>query len=757
MLERFGWFIVRRRRLVLAACLLGIVASIAVVSDLGHRMKVEGFVVRSTDAYRGRQLLETEFGVGVPNLLLLVTAKSSTVDDPAVVAEAGALVDRLAKEPGVTDVAGYWTLGRPAGLRDEHGKRALIVGRILGDDQAVDKDIRNMRPQYHRSGRVIDVRVGGSADFIREATDLAHKELERTEVVSGPATLLALLVVFGSVVAAGLPLIIAALAVLGTAVFLRLLTEFTDVPSFALFLTTILALGLGTDYCLFVVSRFREELAAGLSSDAAVVRAICTAGRTVLFSATAVAIAFAALVLFPLSAISSVGFGGIATAAVAGLGALVVLPAVLAMLGPNVNRWTFARRSIRPPDGVGVWRRVAEFVMRRPMVISAAVVGVLLWAASPVLGLKAGLIDDRAYPRGTEVRTTGDILRANFPAREASPISVVLPGVVLPSQGPDLDAFAGRLAALADVTRVDTATGSYSRAGRVQLSPEGAGRYATGDSVYLNVVADVDPLSGRSERLIDAIRAVPSPFRQVLVTGEAANLYDIKEAVLGAVPAAIAFIGLTTFLMLFLQFGSVLVPVKAILLNVLSLSAVSGALVWIFQDGHLGGLLRVSATGSLYITLPIVIFCVAFGLSMDYEVFLLSRIKEEYDRCGDNVRSIAVGLDRSGPVVSAAALLLGTVFFTAFISAATSPTKTVGFGLGLAVLLDAFLIRGTLVPALMKMAGEANWWAPRPLRWIHDRIGISEHSELNLVCRGNEPSLTAEADEGASEGVKLDH
>ena len=419
------------------------------------------------------------------------------------------------------------------------------------------------------------------------------------------------------------------------------------------------------------------------------------------------------------------------TARMSGVGALVILPAVLAVLGPNVNRWTVWRRSAEPSSGTGLWYRSATAVMRRPLVVAGVVILVLLVIGSPFLHFRPGLLDDRELPSGSRSRTTGEILRTEFSAEGAVPLSVVLPGTDGATRSADVDDFARRVAALPHVATVVTATGQYSAAGHRPLPAAQAAGFSRPGSTYLSVVADAPPMSPASNRLVDTIRQLPRPFPKLLVGGEGANHHDITESVRNALPLAFAFVALATGVILFLQFGIVLVPVKAILLNLLSLTVLLGAMVWVFQDGHLAGLFDITATGSLYVNMPVFIFFLAFALSMDYEVFLLSRIKEEYDRTGDNDRAVALGLERSGRIVSAAAVLIAIVYFTVGLSGTMTASKQFGFGLAAVVLLDAFVIRGTLVPAFMKLAGSANWWAPRPLRWIHDRIGVSEHVELD--------------------------
>jgi RND superfamily putative drug exporter len=384
--------------------------------------------------------------------------------------------------------------------------------------------------------------------------------------------------------------------------------------------------------------------------------------------------------------------------------------------------------------------------MRRPVVVATTAIALLVLLGSPFLRIDLSLPDDRVLPEDASSRQVSDVLRAEFASEEAGAASIVAEGIGDPAaRAAEIDAYAARLAALPGVARVDAATGTYCGEGLVDLGctpgqlvvPGGTGRYiafgaaASGGSTYLSLVPDIEPLSREGEDLVKAIRATPAPF-PTEVTGQSAELVDTKHALYSKLPLALGIIALITLLVLFLQFGSVVIPVKAIILNLLSLSATFGAMVWIFQDGNLSGFLDFTPTGSIDATTPILMFCVAFGLSMDYEVFLLSRIKEEYDRTGDNELSVARGLERTGRIVTAAALLIAVVFI-AFASSNVTFIKLFGIGLTLAVLMDAFLIRGTLVPAFMRLAGDWNWWAPKALRRLHDRIGISEHVDLDAV------------------------
>jgi RND superfamily putative drug exporter len=410
--------------------------------------------------------------------------------------------------------------------------------------------------------------------------------------------------------------------------------------------------------------------------------------------------------------------------ALAAVTSVVVLPAVLAALGPRVDRWSLRRR---PPVevGQGGWHRLAVTVMRRPVTVGVAVVAVLLALGIPFAHVRFGLPDDRVLPTSASSRAVQDEIRDKFDSDEAGAASVVATGIGDPSARlADIEAYAARLSALPGVARVDALAGSYAGGRQVVAAGPAAARFASPQGTWLSVVPSGEPVSAEGERMVRDVRATPAPF-PVKVGGPSAQLVDAKESILSRIPLAGGLIALVTFTLLFLMFGSVVVPLKAIVLNLLSLTATFGAMVWIFQDGHLSGLLGFTPTGDIAISTPILMFCIAFGLSMDYEVFLLSRIKEEHDRTGDNEAAVAAGLERTGRIVTAAAALLAVVFI-AMGTSQVSFIKLFGIGLTMAVLMDATLIRALLVPAFMRLAGEANWWAPAPLRRIHDRFGLSE-------------------------------
>ena len=744
MLHRLADLILRRRRLVL----VGAVVFFAVAGTLGggvaSRLVAGGFDDPSSEFVEANEVLDEQFGQGSPNLVLLVSAENGSVDDAPVAAAGQDLTDRLAAEPGVANVMSYWSMGSPPPLASDDGTRALVVARITGDDDTVSDRVEELSATY---GEPIDgatVGVSGYAEVFHQVSEQIEHDLVRAELIAFPVTLLLLLLVFRGVVAAVLPLAVGGLSIVGTFLVLRVLTEFVDVSIFALNLTTAMGLGLAIDYSLFIVSRYREELEAGFEPHEAVSRTVRTAGKTIAFSALTVAASLSALLVFPLTFLRSFAYAGVAVAAVAGISAVVVLPALLAVLGHRVNALSVRRKPPVPVEQ-GVWHRVARGVMRRPWPIALGTVAVLIFLGSPFLGIRLGLPDDRVLPDSASSRQVLDVMRSEFSGEEAQALPIVVPELGDAGTGEAADraitAYATELSTLPGVARVDARTGVFLDGQHVPLEGELTARFQSDTGTWLSVVPSVEPMSAAGEQLVADLRGTEAPF-DVLVGGSAAQLVDTNDALMSRLPLAAAIIAVITFVLLFLMFGSVVVPIKALALNVLSLTATFGAMVWIFQDGHLSGLLDFTPTGTLDATTPILMFCIAFGLSMDYEVFLLSRIKEEHDRGLPNVEAVAHGLERTGRIVTAAALLI-TIVFLAIGTSSVTFIKLFGIGLSLAVLMDAFVIRGTLVPAFMRLAGETNWWAPGWMKKIHDRFGISEHVEL-------EPAPTGAADEADS-------
>jgi putative drug exporter of the RND superfamily len=724
MLARLGRFTVRRRKTVLVGSAVFFVVAAVLGGDVASRLTSGGFEDPASESSRASDTIDREFGNQTPDLVLLVTAKNGTVDDADVVAAGDALTAELASERGVERAISYWNLGSPPPLRSRDGRQALVVAALRGDEDEVHDTAERLSPRYAGSEGPVTVGVGGFAETFRQVNEEVEADLVRAELLAFPIVLVLMVLVFGSLIAAGLPLVVGVLAIVGTFLVLVIISSLTEVSIFALNLTTAMGLGLAIDYSLFIVSRYREELGNGRSPHDAVVRTVQTAGKTVAFSALTVAVALAALLIFPLAFLRSFAYAGIGVALLAGTVAVVFLPALLAVLGPRVNSLRLWRRDPKPV-GQGMWHRIAMLVMRRPVPIAIAVIVILLLLGLPFLRIQFGLPDDRVLPEHLSSRQVQDDIRTRFSSDESRALQVVTDDVDDPAaRADDIDRYAARLSRLPGAARVDAVTGSFIEgqqvAGPGPLSP----RFQAPDATWVSVVPSVEAYSAEGERLAKAVRDTPAPF-PVQVTGPSAELVDSKDSLFRLLPIALGLVALATFVLLFLMFGSILVPIKALILNVLSLSATFGALVWIFQDGNLSGVLDFTATGTLPASVPLLLFCIAFGLSMDYEVFLLSRIKEEHDRTGDNTASVAIGLERTGRLVTAAAVLISVVFL-AFATSGVSFIKIFGIGLALAVLMDAFVIRATLVPAFMRIAGEANWWAPRWLRRVHQRIGISE-------------------------------
>ncbi|MBO0913815.1 MMPL family transporter [Streptomyces laculatispora] len=705
-----GWtrFVTARPRLALLAALVITALAVFAGSGVADRMGSGGWESPNAESTYTTKALEREFPASQPNLLLLLDSGGVSVDDPAVAAEAARLTERLAGEKDITGVGSYWQSKAPA-LRAEDGREALIAARIEGDDKAVGEVLDRIAPTYRGAHGPVEVSVGGPVAVRHEMQTIIQDDLLRAEMIALPVTLVLLVMVFGSAIAALLPLGVGIVAILGTNAVLRGITEFTDVSVFAQNLTTALGLGLAIDYALFIVRRFREELAAGAEVRAAVGATLRTAGRTVLFSALTVAVSLAAMLVFPQYFLRSFAYAGIAVVLLAAAAALIVLPAALMLLGPRVNaldlrrllRRGRAEPSTATESGKG-WGRFAALVMRRaPLFAVVTSVGLVLLGL-PFLGVKFGTADDRQLPASAESRVVQQHIRDGFPGSPGGGLEVLAEGAATPAQYAE---YRSRIAALPDALRVD-------------------GPVVEGSSAYFSVLPKGESVGERSQALVKDLRAEPAPF-DTSVTGSAAVLVDSKTAIADRLPWAVGIIAVVTLLLVFLLTGSVLIPLQAVVLNALSLTAMFGAVVWVFQDGHLSGLLSFTSTGDIETTLPVLMFCVAFGLSMDYGVFLLSRIKEEYDRTGDHERSVTFGLRHTGGLITAAAVILAVVMVAIGTSRVTN-TKMLGLGIALAVLMDAMVVRSLLVPSVMKLMGRATWWAPAPLRAFHRRFGLSE-------------------------------
>ncbi|QJT01845.1 MMPL family transporter [Streptomyces asoensis] len=746
-----GWtrFVTARPRLSLLAALVLTVLAVLAGSGVAERLGSGGWEDPAAQSTYATKALEREFPGSQPNLLLLVDAGEASVDDPAVVAEANRLTASLAAEKGVVGVGSYWqadAAGAASALRAEDGHEALIAARITGDEKTMGETLDRIAPALRGTHGPVEVKIGGGVAVRHEMQTIIQEDLTRAEVIALPITLVLLVMVFGSAVAALLPLGIGIVAILGTNAVLSGLTRFTDVSIFAMNLTTALGLGLAIDYALFIVRRFREELAAGADPSTAIGTTLRTAGRTVLFSALTVAVSLAAMLLFPQYFLRSFAYAGMAVVLLAAAAALILLPAALILLGDRVNSLDLRRlfRRGRPAvasgeEGGRAWGRMANLVMRRAPFFALATTAVLVLLGLPFLGVKFGTADDRQLPSSAESHVVQQHIRDGFPGSPGGGLEVLAEGRATQAQ---YAAYKERVAALPEVARVD-------------------GPLVNGDSAYFTVLPKGEAVDDAAQNLVGDLRATAAPF-ETSVTGTAAVLVDSKHAIGSQLPWAAAFIAIVTLLLVFLLTGSVLIPLQAVLLNALSLTAMFGAVVWVFQDGHLSGLLGFTSPGSIETTLPVLMFCVAFGLSMDYGVFLLSRIKEEYDRTGDHEGAVALGLRRTGGLITAAAVILAVVMVAIGTSRVTN-TKMLGLGIALAVLMDAMVVRSLLVPAIMRLTGRATWWAPAPLRRFHQRFGLSEGEPARQAPAAPSESAPSESapdepapDESASDGPGRD-
>ncbi|MFC8826771.1 MMPL family transporter [Streptomyces sp. NPDC057137] len=742
-----GWtrFVTARPRLSLLVALVITALAVFAGSGVGDRMGSGGWEDPAASSTYATKALEREFPASQPNLLLLVDAGDKGVDDPAVAAEAKRLTDRLAAEEGVVGVGSYWQTRAPA-LRAEDGGEALIAARIVGEEKEAGRTLERIAPEFRGTQGLLEVSVGGPVAVRHEMQAIIQEDLLRAELIALPVTLVLLVMVFGSAIAALLPLGIGIVAILGTNAVLRGITEITDVSVFAQNLTTALGLGLAVDYALFIVRRFREELAEGAEVRDAVGATLRTAGRTVLFSALTVAVSLAAMMVFPQYFLRSFAYAGIAVVLLAAAAALILLPAALMLLGHRVNSldlrrlFSRGRKKSAPGDGTatgsrpaataeagGGWGRTAALVMRRAPLFAVATATGLVLLGLPFLGVKFGTADDRQLPSSAEARVVQEDIRSGFPGSPGGGLEVLGEGGATAAEYAD---YRDRVAGLPDVLRVD-------------------GPVVSGDHAYFTVLPRGESVDQGTQQLVRELRSEPAAF-DTSVTGTAAVLVDSKDAIADRLPLAAGIIVVVTLLLVFLLTGSVLIPLQAVALNALSLTAMFGAVVWVFQDGHLSGLLGFTPTGDIETTLPVLMFCVAFGLSMDYGVFLISRIKEEYDRSGDHERSVIFGLQRTGGLITAAAVILAVVMVAIGTSRVTN-TMMLGLGIALAVVMDAMVVRSLLVPAVMKLTGRATWWAPGPLRRFHDRFGVSEGG--SRPAAGTDGTDGADGPDGAVSGA----
>lgn len=729
MFTRLAKLSVRRPRAVLVCTGVIFVVALVIGSGVIDRLSGSGFDDPGADSVVARAELDRIFDTGPADAAFLLTIPgavpfANAVDGEAVTQAGLDFTEEIAAFAGTDDVISYWSAGRSSSLRSADGTAALLLLRFPGDANDPEREALSifLTEEYEYAIRgPLDVAIGGRDPIFERIGALAEGDLTRAELIAIPLTLLLLIIVFRTVMAALLPVVIGIITIVGALLVLFAITVFADVSIFAINLVTALGLGLAIDYSLLIVNRYREEVKAGRERDDAIVTTLQTAGRTVAFSGLTVAVSLSSLLIFPLYFLRSFAYAGIGVIGFALAMSLVALPAALVMLGDRLESFRVGRTKYGTRD-VSVWRHRADHVVERPWRYAIGFGSILALAAIPFLSVEWGESDYRALPGDDPVRVTTELLTSTFASPETNAFPVLVSGEI---DNDNIATLGQTLSLLPNVRRVDSAVGSFIQGAQINTGIADVDRYRAPNDTWFNVVPGVEPIGPEAEALITTIRDLPTPFERVLVGGATASLIDTKNAILDNVPLAAGLIFGATFVLLFLMFGSIVVPIKAIFLNLLSLGATFGLMIVIFQEGALDRVLGFTATGFTDISTPILIFGIAFGLSMDYEVFLLSRIKEEYDRSGDNIESIVDGIDATGRIITAAALLL-TVTFLAFATSSLSFLKLFGFGLATAVLVDAFIVRVTVVPAVMALAGNANWWAPRPLRWVHDRIGLRE-------------------------------
>jgi trehalose monomycolate/heme transporter len=730
MFESWGRVVYARRRLVLVlAAIVVVAAAVWGTRVFGALQSAGGFSAPGSQSQQESDLAGRAFGRDAADVVVLYSSPRLTVRDPAF---RTAVTRSLAALPArdVRSATTYWSTRSPQFAGAGGHATYAVLELAGGTDSARAANYQAIKGRLSVPG--ISTQVGGQVPTMSAIGKQVTADIGRAEGISMPVLLILLLVIFGSLAAASLPLAIGGIGILGSFAALRLLTLVTDVSIYSINITTILGLGLAIDYGLFMVSRFREELTRQDTTEDAVAATVATAGRTIAVSGITVAVALASLMLFPETFLRSMGFGGVATVLVDMLAALTVLPALLAVLGPRVNalqvKLPWVRRHARRPVPVGegrvgqnrigqntdeqngVWYRIARSVMRRPVAYVVVILLVLLALASPFRSITWGGTDARALPTGAPARVVAEALNRDFPGNPSSPVEVLtrLPGpAAAPAQQAALAVYVHRLARVPGVSSA-ALTGVRGNVARVDL------RYTA------------DPYSATARGIVTAVRAVPPPAGgHAYVGGVTAQLVDELSSLGHTLPWMALVMCLATFVLLFLAFGSVVLPLKAIVMNVLSLSATFGVVVWIFQEGHLSGLLGFTPTGTIDPSMPILMLAIIFGLSMDYEVFLLSRIRERYDLTGDNSAAVASGLQRTGGLITSLAFLL-VIVVGAFSASGITFIKLLGVGMIVALVVDATIVRILLVPATMRLLGRANWWAPGPLRRVYRRYGIRE-------------------------------
>jgi RND superfamily putative drug exporter len=696
MFMRLGAFIVGHRKNVLITYIIAILIAGGIGSLSFSRLDAGGYSDLNSESAKAANYITETFKVQDPVAILVVDAGSRSVDDPTVAADATSLEKEVAATKGIKRTLSYWSAGGAPSLRATDGKAAFLF--IYADIENYDFDGygavgKIVAEKFDGEYKSLEVYAGGGAVVTNAINSKIKTDLLLAEGIAIPLTFILLAFVFGALVASAMPLVVGVGAILGSFFFTYLLTLATDVSVFALNLITGLGLGLGIDYALLIVNRFREEMHNGKSVEESAIITVGTAGKTVFYSGLAVMVTLSALLLFPLNFLRSFGYAGVIVTLFAIFGALIPLPALLAILGKRVDKGVTRKGGLTPKED-GRWASTARLVMARPIPVVIASLAILIVMALPIANIAFAQVDSRVLPESNRTAISSAVLNDRFASFEGSPIEVILPDGA--GREDSLNTFLAGAKSVDGITRVSEL------------------EYA-GKDIRVQVIPGTSSRSQDAERLIKELRALERPDG-LLIGGAAADFTDSQQGIARTLPWALGWIGITVFILIFVFTGSIILPIKAVILNGLSLVATLGVITWIFIEGNLKWLVGdFTVTGTLDTGSVILVAVVVFGLSMDYELFLLSRIREEHLLGKSNVEAVATGLQRSARIITAAALLLAVVF-AAFISSGVTSIKMLGFGVAFAVLLDATLVRALLVPALMRLFGERNWWAPKSLR-----------------------------------------
>ncbi len=693
MFEKLGSLIVTRKKFIFTLFIALILAAGAIGSSVFGKLDSGGYSDPKSDSAKVFEYLTDEFKVKDPAVVLVVETKNGIIS-PEASASATRLESQIKLEPGVESTLSFWSSGGAPSLKSSDGNSAFlfIYSESIEWDEVQNLGKR-MQEKYEGNYETLRVYASGTGVFAHAINTKIADDLKISEAISIPLTFIFLVFVFGSLVASAMPLLVGVSAILGSLLIMYLLTLFTGVSVFALNLITGLGLGLGIDYSLLIVNRFREELRAGKSVEGAVRKTVSTAGKTVFYSGLTIVITLASLMLFPLMFLKSFGYAGVTVVIMAVLGSLVALPALLAILGTRINKAVVRKGAIAPKED-GRWAQTARFVMRRPVAVVTLSLILLTVLSAPIKDIVFTQVDSRVLPASNPAAAASQIISERFPGQEGNPIEIVVPnGAQITNQ---IDQFTSEVAKVDGIVRI----------GQLQTY---------GNDVRVTAIHEMSPRTPDAERLINEIRDLPSP-EGTLIGGVAADYADTQNGIARTMPWALLWIVIGVLLLLFVFTGSIILPIKAVILNILSLAATLGAITWIFVHGNLQWLVgEFTVTNAVDTGSIILVAVVAFGLSMDYELFLLSRIKEEHDSGKSNVESVAIGLQRSARIITAAAGLLAIVFASFMLSGVTS-IKMLGFGVAFAIILDATLVRALLVPALMRLFGERNWWAPKSMK-----------------------------------------